>query len=86
MRARLLVVLVTLAALLPLTLSAQTRGNGRVPGISHTPQVLTASAGSSRRPALGSWFWPRSVVSPIAAAIVSASESSVACAFCRYRA
>ncbi len=39
MRARLVVVLVTCAALLPLTLSAQLRGNGRVPGISHAPQA-----------------------------------------------
>ena len=32
MRARLLIVLVTLAGLIPLTLSAQTHGNGRAPG------------------------------------------------------
>jgi len=39
-------VLVTLAALFPLTLSAQTHGNGRAPGFSHTPQVPAPPAGA----------------------------------------
>jgi len=42
MRARLLIVLVVSASLLPLTIvSAQVHGNGRVPGYSFTPQVAT---------------------------------------------
>jgi hypothetical protein len=53
MRARLVVVLVTCSALLPLTLSAQMRGNGRVSGISQTPQGPTPPPGAPVAPPSG---------------------------------
>ena len=51
MRARLVVVLVMSAILLPLTIvSAQVRGNGRVPGYSFTPQIPSAPPAAPAAP------------------------------------